>query len=175
MRWLMHYAHRWIMLFDAVFTHYFFRIINFSVISALLLYFFKKYGYDSMKKQMKKQEHVSHDLKAQQQSLIMAEKRLDEELVEDAHLCELLKNRVMQWHAYVEQELATRKQLKQERIKQVSERMRVKAADWSEYQMRAQVMPLALQKAEHALQAQFANQKAGQTFIEQIIAHIPKT
>lgn len=155
-----------------MFVAHLFKIVNFVLLAAVLLYIFKKYIIKSLLTGMRDEQVKVSGLHAQLKALEISVIQSDEEMIVDRSVAQVLLEKVQEWSAVKQQErkIIDRENhlLYQQRDKRQSMQQR-----WLYmHRLRSRVMPQALADAENRLRKEYTDSGRGREYIEKIVTRI---
>jgi hypothetical protein len=147
-----------------------FRLINFSALIALCVYFFKKYGLEVIRADMSAEQERLDGLRARAAELQQEKRNLEKGIKEDARACSLLKEKITTWHIVAESESDAHRADRDKRIEIVKKRAEQQAQAIEFYRAQRIMVPAALEKARTLLESKFAAKNRVHDYVQQVIA-----
>lgn len=145
-----------------------FRLINFAVLIALILYLVKKYGLPLLAKSMQEHKDYFLGLTSTHQRLKKEQQLLEKKIVDDQQEQFSLKERLMRWLASVDDQKKKLHALKDERKKMLKERMLFQQKQVARHRLYHAVMADALAQARNTLENQSATPQAQKEMFDAI-------
>jgi hypothetical protein len=160
-------------IFNTVFSvQGFFRLANFGVFVALVVYLYRRYIKDFIISQMKAQAAVFEGLVAEQRDAIQMHDAYAQEVARAAQNQAHMQNMILKWHAAVQQERAAQALEKSSLLLARKQKAELLAQQLRKKVIAQRVMPEALLAARHELQDIFAQDQAGAKMVQRIMAHL---
>lgn len=151
-----------------------FKLLNFVLLFALILYLIIAYLLPDLRAQMKKYIAYVKGLRSSHRDLQKDERLLQKAMSEDKKEQEQLKENVKRWRATVQQERNALLREREDRKNTLLKRFEEHKEDIALYRTYKQVAPEAIEQARQELQKRFARDVVQQKFIKKIMLDLRK-
>lgn len=146
-----------------------FRLINFGIFIALMIYVYKKYMYPLLVYEANQQQEALLELERQEHDTKRKRLVLDDQLHSDKQLIVELKKRMGTWVAAEREWRQSRQRYKEACIKKLEEKTAFKQIRIAEYMVEKDSMPLIVAQARQELIEQYKNDAKAKDYIECVI------
>lgn len=151
-----------------------FKCINFGIITALILYGFKRYALPFVLSQMKASEKHAHDLHNDRDELFAAQVILEQEVRDQEQQCVSLSKKIDQWNEVVLHELRKKEIKIQDTMEIVEQRRKRQSAEYSVQKTAHAILGCVDKKLKQELITYFADEQLAQKYIQHILSSIEK-
>jgi len=149
----------------------FFRLANFGVFIALIIYLYRRYIKDFITAQIKAEEAVFEGLMIEQQEAQQTHDKYAQLVANSAQQQAHLQNMIGVWNAAVERERTTQALEKSSLLLARKQKAEHLAEQLRKQVIAKRVMPDALAAARRELREMFSHNQEGEKMVQDIIAH----
>ncbi len=151
-----------------------FRFINSAILFGVGWYVYKKYAQETLEEQVDEKLAFISGLKQQKNALAAKENQLLTTSEKQKQECAMLKQKVLDWHAFVDQKIEKREEEK----KYITQMARKRTDQQNKYLLQEtllqEALPQALAKAYTKLEKDFLDSKKNKQYMNTIITQLEK-
>lgn len=151
-----------------------FRLVNFGVLIALMVYIFRTYALEAIKKKLAAREFFQAELRAQ---TCRFEEKKAEELQQSSHdriLFESLSQKVLLWEQAIKNERLARESMCEKRAIELHHRMVQRAEQIFQERATRELLPAAFKAAERHIVQQFEDVQERKKFLSKSLERAQK-
>lgn len=148
---------------------FFFRVLNFAVLTGFGVFLFKRYGLPSIHQEVKEQEGHIAGLKHHRDTLKETVRTLERQSYEQAILCNQLAIKIGNWHNAVLAQRYKEQEEKQRLITLLSKKVHQQEQILAIQNLRKQVFPAAITQTRKELEQQFKSGHIAERYIEDLL------
>ncbi len=161
--------------FDQALIDFFFRVLNVGVLIAVGVYLFKRYGIDAIAEQMGQQERHKKVLQDQKTALAQERELAQKAAHEQELLARRLRTNMVRWQEQFGKQVAMRAQEKERLLQVLAHKSAVQQQQLAADVAADRVFARSIAQARAQLGKQFADARAGQEFVHDIVVYLKKS
>ncbi len=151
-----------------------FRFINSAILFGAGWYLYKKYAQEPLEEQVDEKLAFIAALKQQENALAAQENQLLTTAHKQKQECMALKQKVLDWHAFVEQKIKKRAEEKKNIVQMARKRTDQQNKYLFQETLLQEALPQALAKARTKLEKDFLDSKKNKQYMNTIITQLEK-
>jgi len=151
-----------------------FRLINFAVFMFFIVYLFKKYVIENVKKQIADKQQEKIDLHNQADMLVEDIRIIERNAQQDVQMCHTLKTHVVNWRTQADRVAQENIIKKQEQVETLIAHVAIQTKYLERRNAYEHILPVVIDQTQEKLEQKFEDEVLAKEFIAQLVTFMQK-